>query len=182
MLTLAFAIVLLLQPVAADAELAALILSDEPITETLPVTLGPALERFWLKEELWAGRNYWTPEVVKAEIEWARQNWPNSFLKLEEIGRLPTAEQAQRNFDAVRAMRASLEEAAEFVVFGDAVYIQRCELDFCERFASHVLRARDTGCQPISRRQAVTDARALIGDEAFYSGDWPTIPWWRIPR
>lgn len=80
-------------PAQADALVLALISTPQPIGATyheidgvayainhrpLPVELGPALERFWIKEQLWGKVGWqWTPDKVRVEIEWTRQRWPN---------------------------------------------------------------------------------------------------------
>jgi len=183
-LALAIALMLLNQPLTdeqADAVLMTYLESDYELPATLPLELHGALNRFWFKEELWPA----IPEPfdqarLKREIEWTRQNWPSEMPRLWEISRLPGESECKFAIDSLNGMRRHLDCLESIKPPWCDLLDIRCEVDSCLCFWDEVKAARNETGLPRFRRAALDQIRRALGDERWFSGDWPTVPKWSV--
>lgn len=161
-------------PAAADAIIEAWVDSPAEVP-ALPAYLGPAIERYHLRHELWRWdhRPVWTPSMVQFEITWCRNNLVD-YPPLEDAHRLPTEEEiAQADamlcgadcwFCRLAGMASPWNEGS--------IAAQREEIAFRRNLLSTMRTARNASGNLIYRRRALDEVRTLVGPRAWTTGEW----------
>lgn len=166
----------------ADATILALVSTPQPIPSNLPAELGPALERFWIREQLWTPLARVRPSALANEIGWTRGTWPIDLPKIDEGDWLPSDAQTRMAITICRKMQEDLDNLAANVPEWNeaAIAAQRAELDQCWRVCYIMQQCREG--QVLGRRHALAELHEAIGDEAWYGRTLPPLfPWWRVP-
>lgn len=101
-----------------------------------------------------------------------------------DFAKLPQAPKVALDMSTCWAMRNYLDliETVAAPWDEEAIACQREELSrfIAVGYAIHCAR-KENGL--IGQRQSLNEVRRLVGDEIWFSGDWPPLfPWWRIPR
>lgn len=101
-----------------------------------------------------------------------------------DLAKLPPTPKVALDLSTCFAMRNHMDliETIAAPLDADAIACQRAEL---QRFIGvcYAVQSANNACGLIYQRQALDEVRRQVGDEIWFSGNWPPLfPWWRIPR
>jgi hypothetical protein len=182
MLTFLFALVLAYSEASADAAVYFYVSAPVEIPERLDPSLGAAIERFWRREELWQHPVQWDAERVRCELLWTRDRWPCPLPRIADAERLPTADDIAQGLSDCCWLCNRLDAIAEIAPpwEEDNLRIQRAEVSCYLNLCYSMRNARD-GSNWLRQREALADVRRIVGDEAWFSGNWPSLfPFWLV--
>lgn len=184
MLELLLAMLLAPSPAASDAMAEAWIMSPAEVPNDLPIALGPALDRFQRRHELWnwGPTNYpWTSGRVRSEIEWTRARLQYlSLPPLADIEKLPSSAEIKLSDDMLIGCQNWLCQLRDVASPMSEEGIGRIETRIAwQRSLLDKMRfCRLTGMSNLCNvRETLDEIRVLVGDRVYFGGaPWPIYP------
>lgn len=164
-------------PTACDAVIENWITLDGEVPADLPKHLGPAIQRYQEKHELWRWdtKPVWSSAMVRSEIEWTRQYRDIDFPSLEELARLPSDEEMDHYSTCLCWSRHSLMQllnvASPWNEDGIKAYI--AEIERRQSILSSMRSAKSVSGNLVYRRRSLAELRNMVGPFAWVTGNWP---------
>lgn len=167
-------------PDAADAYVELLILGEGPLPETFPPGVGHAVERFWTRHQLWLSavdKDNWSDTRIRQEILWCRGAMDRvaGLPELDDVGYLPFAWQADAGLALCDQRLRELAAIREYMLVTDQVDGEISRVTRLRLYWSSVKTARWPGNAAGCKREAIAEARRLVGESAWFSCQWPGV-------